>query len=38
MTEAAVDSNPLRDLYISMGEQLPTGEWVVRVQTSRSLR
>ncbi len=32
MTEAAVDSNPLRDLYISMGEQLPTGEWIVRVQ------
>jgi cytochrome c-type biogenesis protein CcmF len=32
MTEAAVDSNLLRDLYISMGEQLPTGEWIVRVQ------
>ena len=32
MTEAAVDSNPLRDLYVSMGEQLPTGEWIVRVQ------
>jgi cytochrome c-type biogenesis protein CcmF len=32
MTEAAVDSNPLRDLYISMGEQLPSGEWIVRVQ------
>jgi cytochrome c-type biogenesis protein CcmF len=32
MTEAAVDSNGLRDLYISMGEQLPSGEWVVRVQ------
>ena len=32
MTEAAVDSNPLRDLYVSMGEQLPSGEWVVRVQ------
>ena len=32
MTEAAVDSNPLRDLYISMGEQLPGGDWVVRVQ------
>ena len=32
MTEAAVDSNPLRDLYISMGERLPTGEWIVRVQ------
>jgi cytochrome c-type biogenesis protein CcmF len=32
MTEAAVDSNPLRDLYISMGEQLPDGAWIVRVQ------
>jgi cytochrome c-type biogenesis protein CcmF len=32
MTEAAVDSNLVRDLYISMGERLPTGEWIVRVQ------
>ncbi len=32
MTEAAVHSNAFRDLYISMGEQLPSGEWVVRVQ------
>jgi cytochrome c-type biogenesis protein CcmF len=32
MTEAAVDSNPLRDLYVSMGERLPSGDWVVRVQ------
>ncbi len=32
MTESAVDSNLLRDLYVSMGEQLPTGEWIVRVQ------
>ena len=32
MTEAAVHSNLLRDLYISMGERLPTGEWIVRVQ------
>ena len=32
MTEAAVDSNLLRDLYISMGERLATGEWIVRVQ------
>jgi cytochrome c-type biogenesis protein CcmF len=32
MTQAAVDSNPLRDLYVSMGERLPGGEWVVRVQ------
>ena len=33
MTEAAVDSNLLRDLYISMGEQLPSGDWIVRVQS-----
>ena len=32
MTEAAVHSNALRDLYVSMGERLPSGEWVVRVQ------
>ncbi len=32
MTEAAVDSNPLRDLYVSMGEQLESGEWIVRIQ------
>jgi cytochrome c-type biogenesis protein CcmF len=32
MTEADVDSNLLRDLYVSMGEQLPDGAWVVRVQ------
>jgi cytochrome c-type biogenesis protein CcmF len=32
MSEAAVSSNPVRDLYISMGERLPSGEWVVRVQ------
>jgi cytochrome c-type biogenesis protein CcmF len=32
MTEAAVDSNLLRDLYVSMGEQLANGDWIVRVQ------
>ncbi len=32
MTESGVHSNALRDLYISMGEQLPSGEWIVRVQ------
>ena len=32
MTEAAVDSNLLRDIYVSMGEQLPNGDWIVRVQ------
>ena len=32
MTEAAIDSNLVRDLYVSMGERLPDGAWVVRVQ------
>jgi cytochrome c-type biogenesis protein CcmF len=32
MTEAAVHTNLMRDLYVSMGEPLPSGEWVVRVQ------
>ena len=32
MTEAGVHSNAWRDLYVSMGEQLPSGEWVLRVQ------
>lgn len=31
MTEAAVDGNLWRDLYVSMGEQLEGGAWVVRV-------
>ncbi len=35
MTEAAIDSNPLRDVYVSMGEPLDeegvTGAWSVRV-------
>jgi len=32
MTEAAIDSNPVRDLYVSLGELLPDGSWTVRVQ------
>jgi cytochrome c-type biogenesis protein CcmF len=32
MTEAAIRSNPLRDLYVSMGEQVEGGAWIVRVQ------
>ncbi len=32
MTESDVDSNLVRDLYVSMGEQLPNGDWIVRVQ------
>ena len=32
MTEAAVHGNLWRDLYVSMGEQVEGGAWVVRVQ------
>lgn len=31
MTEAAIDAGVTRDLYVSMGEQLDTGEWIIRV-------
>jgi cytochrome c-type biogenesis protein CcmF len=31
MTEASIDPGITRDLYVSLGEQLDTGEWVVRV-------
>jgi cytochrome c-type biogenesis protein CcmF len=30
MTEAAIDRSLLRDVYLSMGEPLPDGAWVVR--------
>jgi cytochrome c-type biogenesis protein CcmF len=32
MTEAAIDSNLARDLYVSLGERLPDGSWTLRVQ------
>jgi len=31
MTEAAIDAGLTRDLYVSMGEQLDDGAWVIRV-------
>jgi len=31
MTEAAIDAGITRDLYVSLGEQLETGEWIIRV-------
>ncbi len=31
MTEAAIDPGFTRDLYVSLGEQLPGGAWIVRV-------
>jgi cytochrome c-type biogenesis protein CcmF len=32
MTEAAIDSGLTRDLYVSLGDPLPGGSWVVKVQ------
>jgi len=31
MTEAAIDAGVTRDLYVSMGEQLDSGAWIVRI-------
>ena len=31
MTETAIDTGPLRDLYVSLGEPLPGNAWSVRV-------
>jgi len=31
MTEAAIDPGITRDLYVSLGEELPGGAWIVRV-------
>jgi cytochrome c-type biogenesis protein CcmF len=31
MTEAAIDSGITRDLYVSLGEQVENGAWIVRV-------
>ncbi|HEB58540.1 MAG TPA: heme lyase CcmF/NrfE family subunit [Gammaproteobacteria bacterium] len=31
MTEAAIDSNLLRDVYVSLGERLPDGKWLMRI-------
>ena len=30
MTEAAIDSGLTRDLYVSLGEQLPDGRWTIK--------
>jgi cytochrome c-type biogenesis protein CcmF len=29
MTEAALDIGVFRDVYVSLGEQLPEGDWIV---------
>ncbi|MFZ2988905.1 heme lyase CcmF/NrfE family subunit, partial [Ideonella sp.] len=31
MTEAAIDSNLARDLYVALGEALPDGSWTLRI-------
>jgi cytochrome c-type biogenesis protein CcmF len=31
MTEAAIDAGVTRDLYVSMGEEVDNGAWIVRV-------
>jgi cytochrome c-type biogenesis protein CcmF len=31
MTEAAIDTSPLRDIYVSLGDPLENGAWTVRV-------
>ena len=31
MTEAAIDAGVTRDLYVSLGEQVEGGAWIVRV-------
>jgi len=31
MTEAAIDAGVTRDLYVSLGEQLDSGAWIIRV-------
>ncbi|MGQ0501485.1 MAG: heme lyase CcmF/NrfE family subunit [Panacagrimonas sp.] len=42
MTEAAVDHNPLRDLYVALGEpidkQNPAGDWALRVYYKPMMR
>jgi cytochrome c-type biogenesis protein CcmF len=32
MTEAAIDTRPTRDLFVSLGEALPGGAWILRLQ------
>jgi cytochrome c-type biogenesis protein CcmF len=32
MTEAAIDPGLTRDLYVSLGDPLPAGAWLIRVQ------
>ena len=38
MTEAALQVNLWRDLYVSMGDQLPDGSWGIRLQVKPYMR
>ncbi|MES0873440.1 heme lyase CcmF/NrfE family subunit [Sinimarinibacterium thermocellulolyticum] len=38
MTEASVDHNPLRDLYVALAEPLDNGEWAMRVYVKPMMR
>ena len=38
MTEAAVDHNPLRDIYVALGEPLDNGDWALRVYYKPMMR
>ena len=38
MTEAAVDHNPLRDIYVALGEPLEHGDWALRLYYKPMMR
>ncbi|MEQ1438308.1 heme lyase CcmF/NrfE family subunit [Fontimonas sp. SYSU GA230001] len=38
MTEASVDHNPLRDLYVALAEPLGGGEWALRIYVKPMMR
>ncbi len=38
MTDAAVDHNPLRDLYVAMAEPLENGDWALRLYYKPMMR
>lgn len=38
MTEAAIDVSPLRDLYVSLGEPVQGGAWILRLYVKPLIR
>jgi cytochrome c-type biogenesis protein CcmF len=38
MTEAAVEHNPLRDLYVALAEPLDNGDWALRIYVKPMMR